>query len=221
MAGKITQPEAPEQLGEQNAEAAPRVAVDYSAGQAKIAEIVKFHATPVATQALREAFGWLGREAAAASRKRPRNRPAELAGWPLPALRLLAELCEAYAPETGTVDAPREPEMFPDAAAAPVVVSERMPLGTRTETLTTVLDAPAEVVSETLAIIDGTKRTDSFYPPDPWIEPEPVVAYMMPAPTGVPWNGTDPFVFYPPDPDTWEPLSDDASTTLRELTAGK
>ena len=153
MASKAAQPEAPEQLGEVDPEEAPRVAADYRIGQEKIAEIVKFHATPVVAQALREAFGWLGREAASAAKRRPRNRPADFAAWPLPALRLLAELCEAYAPETGTVAAPREPEMFPDAAdaaiaahedAIPAVVAERVSPGTRTETLATVLDAPAE-----------------------------------------------------------------------------
>lgn len=91
---------------------------DYSAGQAEIDKLIGFHGSPVGAQLLREVLGWLGREAAEAARRRPRNRPAWLAGWNPPHLRLLAEMCSAYAPEVGTISAPTQADdLFPDATS--------------------------------------------------------------------------------------------------------
>jgi hypothetical protein len=105
-----------------DADAQPTEPADYTAGQAKITELIGFHGSPVGAQLLREVLGWLGREAAEAARHRPRNRPAWLAGWNPPHLRLLAEMCSAYAPEVGTINAPtQDDDLFPDATSPETV----------------------------------------------------------------------------------------------------
>lgn len=96
---------------------APAAPTDYSAGQAEIDKMIKFHGHPVGAQLLREVLGWISREAAEAARHRPQNRPAWLQGWNPPHLRQLAELCSAYAPEVGTINAPTDPDMFADATS--------------------------------------------------------------------------------------------------------
>lgn len=96
---------------------APAPPTDYSAGQAEIDKMIKFHGHPVGAQLLREVLGWISREAAEAARHRPQNRPAWLQGWNPPHLRQLAELCSAYAPEVGTINAPTDPDMFADATS--------------------------------------------------------------------------------------------------------
>lgn len=85
----------------------------------KIAEILAFHGTPVAGQALREVLGWLGRTAGEAARRMPKNRPAELRGkgWEKSSLLALAELCELLAPSVGTINAPSDPDLFPTATS--------------------------------------------------------------------------------------------------------
>lgn len=80
-----------------------------------VSNIIEFHGTPVAAQVLREVLGQLGRTAAAASRRQPKNRPEPFGQWNPPHLRLLAELCELYSPGLGGITSPldqREPESF-------------------------------------------------------------------------------------------------------------
>jgi hypothetical protein len=74
----------------------------------EVARILDFHGTPVAAQVLREVLGTLGRTAAWAARKQPKNRPEWLRAWNPPHLRLLAELCATHAPDVGTITSPRE-----------------------------------------------------------------------------------------------------------------
>ncbi len=83
----------------------------------EIASILAFHGTPVAAQALREVLGFIGRAATEAARRRPQNRPTELQGkgWEKASLLALGELCAELAPEVGSVNAPRDPDLFPDA----------------------------------------------------------------------------------------------------------
>jgi hypothetical protein len=85
----------------------------------EVAAILAFHGTPVAAQALREVLGMLGRTAGDAARRMPKNRPAELRakGWEKASLLALAELCKLLAPEVGTINAPSDPDLFPDATS--------------------------------------------------------------------------------------------------------
>jgi hypothetical protein len=114
-----TKTEAPAPADAEATQAEPGAPVDYSAGQAEIDKMIKFHGHPVGAQLLREVLGWLGRTAGEAARRRPQNRPADLQGkgWEKSSLLALAELCAAYAPEVGTINAPTEPDMFPDATS--------------------------------------------------------------------------------------------------------
>lgn len=82
-----------------------------------VALIVDFHGTPVAAQVLREVLGQLGRAAAAASRRQPKNRPEPFGKWNPPHLRLLAELCAELAPEVGSISAPGSYELLDDVPA--------------------------------------------------------------------------------------------------------
>lgn len=102
-----------------NEPAPPRPDTLFSSEQ--IEQIIEFHGTPVAAQALREVLGSLGRTAAWAARKRPNNRESEvLAKWPAASLRLLAELCATYAPQVGVITSPREaPEVADDGCKTP------------------------------------------------------------------------------------------------------
>jgi hypothetical protein len=134
---------------------------DPTFGAEDIESILAFHGTPVAAQVLREVLGQLGRAAAAAARRQPRNRAVEdFKAWNPPALRALAELCERYAPEVGTRTSPLDSrEMLPDAVdgeiasieaqviaerpdlAPPAVVTAEPPVGRAIEVLATVLGA--------------------------------------------------------------------------------
>lgn len=131
---------------------------DPTFGAEDIESILAFHGTPVAAQVLREVLGQLGRAAAAAAKRQPRNRAVEdFKTWNPPALRLLAELCERYAPEVGTRTSPLE--ILPDAVdgeiasieaqviaerpdlTPPAVVTAEPPVSRAVEVLTTVLGA--------------------------------------------------------------------------------
>jgi len=96
---------------------APPQAPDPIFSAEEVERILAFHGTPVAAQVLREVLGSLGRTAAYLARKQPKNRPEEFRSWNPPALRALAELCTRYAPEVGSVNVPRDEDMFPDATS--------------------------------------------------------------------------------------------------------
>ena len=87
---------------------APAAAPDPLFSAEEVSRILDFHGTPVAAQVLREVLGTLGRTAAWASRKQPKNRPEFLRAWNPPHLRQLAELCQTYAPEVGALTSPRD-----------------------------------------------------------------------------------------------------------------
>lgn len=108
----------------------------------EVAAILAFHGTPVAAQVLREVLGMLGRTAEQASRRMPKNRPAELRGkgWEKSSLLALADLCHLLAPEVGTINAPRED---PDAWLASLSTPETVTIGGSGDGID-VIEAPTE-----------------------------------------------------------------------------
>ena len=115
---------------------------------AEIERSLAFHGTPVAAQVLRDVLGTIGRAATEASRRMPKNRPEELRGkgWEKASLLALAELCTALAPEVGTINAPRDPDLFPTG-----VSPETLPAGPtsiETEPTAAEVDAQAAMVTE-------------------------------------------------------------------------
>lgn len=198
-----------------------------------ILETIVFHASPgdngTTAQALREVLGTIERAATEASRRRPRNRPAELAELNPPALRQLAALCRVWAPgdDAPTTTLAEVAAADPGGAITVTAPEPVEPVAEQPVSPATTPEASAERAAA-VALIEqelGAERVNSgnghapvetlaepariadpflVFAPEPWVEP---LASAVPWVDAEVWDAArDPF--HSPDPAPAEATGD-------------